>query len=295
MDSYFEIDTETNDTLQEGMSNVGHAIELPFPAPVMYVINGEAMLKQVGGAPYFGGWETDADKLLEIAPIWGKSTAPIGFSQSEKVTDAGKSLNVFTSRNILVAPIDMRKSWFKKSENSIERNQDYFPGARQHIQALCYAGEYVEGSKTIVPWGPVVLSAKGYQAKYLHYAFSDWTKNIKATRDRVAPGTPDFCFYLNIGTFGKDRFTKMVGPEGSQSPITPISVKLPEKLDENILKLCFVGKDVAKEMAAMRKDAAEWLSAWGAIASRVPAETKQPAYAGMPDGGDADDDGNIPF
>ncbi len=255
---------ETSATLNEGMQAVGAAIELPFPAPVFYVVNGDPRLKSAGGAQYYGGWATDADKLIEASVVWTENgTVPDGLERTEMMSAGNKTLDVFTARSIVVAPIDMRKSWFTQDQNgSIQRSPDYFQGARQHIQALCMLAEKHEDG-TFLAWGPCVLSAKGMQAKRLHYSFTDWSRKIASTRKKIAPDVPDFCFYLAIGTFGKERKSEMVGQQGAQSAITPIGAYLPETISEQLLESLFVGQDVADQMALIRNDAAEWLTAWG--------------------------------
>jgi hypothetical protein len=117
------------------------------------------------------------------------------------------------------------------------------------------------GNSIYQPWGPAVLSAKGFQVKNLLGSFGAWDKHTSTLRRKIAVGVPAWCFYLAVGTFGKDRHQVMVG-SGSQSPITPVGAYLPENLSEETLSKLFVGQQVAEAMVQYMDGAADWLSAW---------------------------------
>ena len=256
-----QMDEETLAASQDGMQ-VSSMIELPFPAPYLWVINGDVKLKASGGAQYFGGFSTDAEKLIEAGLPYNQTEPPAGWTREEIIAANGKSIDSFMSRSVIVAPIDFRKSWFWKTPGGIaQRSADYFQGARQHVQALVYLSGKKDGA--FVPWGPAVLSAKGFQAKNLLHAFEVWNKATDGQRKKVAPGVPAWFFYLAIGTFGPDRKTEMVGQGSQQSPITPISAYVPDVITPEQVEALFVGNDIAKEMMLTKKDAAEWLKAWG--------------------------------
>lgn len=258
-----ELDKSVSSRLNDGMQ-LGGGIELPFFAPVIWCMNGDARLKQLGGASYFGGWACKAEDI-EAAKQMG-NPIPHGFTLGDITAADGKSFAAYTSRSVLVAPIAVRTAWVTQAGT---RTAHFVQGGRQHTQAVCYlASKNGETS----PWGPVVLSAKGFQAKNLSGAFSAWSKHTASLRHKIAPDVPAWCFYLAVGTFGNDRKQVMVG-KSSQSPITPISAYLPDNLTEETMTKLFVGQKIAEAMVQYLDDSKEWLDAWNIkdSASAVPA------------------------
>ena len=251
-----ELDQNVANRLNEGMTT-GGGIELPFYAPVLWVVNGEAKLSKVGGAQFYGGWAAKEEEITACVDYG--LVVPSNLTFGDMTANDGTTFNVFTTRNVIVAPIATRKAWLKDQV----RHSSYVEGGRQHVQALCWMCNWeTDGeNKQRVSWGPVVLSAKGYQANNLVGAFKAWDKHTSAMRRKVAPGVPAWCFYLAIGTFGKERKAEQVG-KSAKSPITPIGAYLPENLNEETLTALFVGQDVAAQMADALTDAKEWLSAW---------------------------------
>lgn len=251
------LDSNISNRLNEGM-NLGGGIQLPFMAPVFFVINGDAKLKGLGGAQYFGGWAVKAEDLQDAAATG--LVIPSTYVLSEMTTSDGKTYEAYTMRSIVVAPIAVRQAWITREK---VRSPHYVEGARQHVQALCYmaikTGE--NGSATYAPWGPVVLSAKGFQAKNLIGSFGAWDKHTSSLRRKIAQGVPAWCFYLAIGTFGQQRQQVMVG-SNSQSPITPVGAYLPENLSEPTFSKLFVGQQVAEAMVQYMDGAQDWLNAW---------------------------------
>jgi hypothetical protein len=169
----------------------------------------------------------------------------------------------------MAAPIATRHRW---NEN------------RSHTQILAYMA--TKNGKEYSPWGPVVLSAKGYQARNIRQAFADWERATTPTRRDHAPGIPAWCFFAVIGTFGEERKTVMVG-KGQQSPITPIGAWIPEIMSKTHLEKTFVGKDVAERMVELKKQASEWLAEW----KKPVADTADPGEPSHEDGWDD----QIPF
>ena len=257
-----QLNQRTADALGQGM-NMGGGIELPFHAPVLWVVNGDARMRQANNALYFGGWAGKMTDIQEAQRNWDVNFLPHGFTEGEIVPGQGAAFPAYLTRSLLVAPIGLRTSWIGQGQ---ARHDHYEPGYRQHVQALVFVGAREKGG--MVPWGPVVLSAKGYQAGNITKAFKDWEKHTSAIRKTVAPGIPAWCFYLAIGTFGKDRVAIQVG-KNSQSPITPISAYLPENLDEATMESLFVTEEVAEEMATYLADAGEWLNAWGKASEKA--------------------------
>lgn len=252
------LDTNLAKKLDLGM-RAGDVVDLPFPVVYVWALNGQASYKAQGGAPYFGGWACKADELHAVSEQQG-----LALPQEWKLTTIssrdGGEFEAFTSRQAIVAPIGKRESWLHDGKRSAE----YLEGGRRHLQVLAYLAEPQgkNGSRHYVPWGPVVLTAKGYQARNLLDAFIRWDKATSQIRRKVAPGVPAWCFYLALGTFEKERHAVNVGKPGAQSPITPISAYIPERFTEELITSLFVGNEVATLMSDLQDQAADWLKAW---------------------------------
>lgn len=250
-----KLNQQTADRLGQGMA-MGGGIELPFHAPVLWVVNGDAKMRQSNNALYFGGWVGKMTDVQAAQRSWGIDFLPAGWTESEIIPNQGQAFMAYLTRSLLVAPIGLRIGWIGPGQ---ARYEQYTAGARQHVQALVFVGSREKGG--MIGWGPAVLSAKGYQAANLTKAFKDWERHTAAMRKTVAPNVPAWCFYLAVGTFGEDRSAIQVG-KSSQSPITPIGAYLPETIDEATLESLFVGEEIAEEMATYLADAGEWLNAW---------------------------------
>lgn len=237
----------------------GEAVELPFPVVYIWALNGQASYKSQGGALYYGGWACKAEDLQSTTDQQGLSI-PADWKQVTIASRDGGEFEAFTTRNLLVAPIGKRLSWLHDGK----RSSEYIEGGRRHLQVLAYMaeGRGENGRKEFVPWGPVVLTAKGYQARNLLDAFARWDKATAQIRWKSAPGVPAWCFYMALGTFGKERQSLNVGKPGAQSPITPISVYLNERYTDELLASLFVGNEVASIMSDLQDQAGDWLNAW---------------------------------
>lgn len=253
-----DIDLNLAKKLDLGM-RAGDAVELPFPVVYVWALNGQASYKSQGGALYFGGWACKSDDLQATAESQGLSI-PEDWKHVTIASRDGGEFEAYTTRNIIVAPIGKRESWLQDGK----RSADYVEGGRRHMQVLAYLaeGRGENGSKQFIPWGPVVLTAKGYQARNLLDAFARWDKATAQIRWKIAPGVPAWCFYLSLGTFGKDRQVINVGKPGTQSPITPISAYIHDRMTEELIASLFVGRQVAEQMSELQDQASDWLKAW---------------------------------
>lgn len=253
-----DLPQELGNKLKSGMETDG-GIKLPFPAPIFWVINGDAKMK-TKDAQYYGGWASkEAD--LEDALQQLKLDLPAGIELTEMSTKDGKEYGAYITRSLLVAPIAKRQAWIvTRPDGSETRKERYSDGekARQHVQILCQLA--VKTGDGIFPWSPIVLSAKGYQAMFLMNAFKEWDKHTLDLRRKIAPNAPYNLFYCAVGTFGKEREAKPVG-KNAQSPVTPIKVYLPELTDKDLERL-YVGSETANAMSIYLDDAQEWLNAW---------------------------------
>jgi hypothetical protein len=252
------VDANLAKKLDLGM-RAGEAVELPFPVVYVWALNGQASYKSQGGALYYGGWACKAEDLKSTSDQQGLAI-PGDWKQVTIASRDGGEFEAYTTRSIFVAPIGKRLSWLHDGKRSAE----YVEGGRRHLQVLAYMaeGRGENGSKQFVPWGPVVLTAKGYQARNLLDAFSRWEKATSIMRWKMAPGVPAWCFYMALGTFGKERQSVNVGKPGAQSPITPITVFIHDRFNEDLLASLFVGNEVTAIMSDLQDQASDWLNAW---------------------------------
>jgi hypothetical protein len=252
------LDSNLSKKLDQGMRS-GDTAELPFPAVFIWALNGQASYKSQAGALYYGGWACKSNDLQITADQQGLAL-PLNWQPVTISSRDGGEFAAHTTRHIVVAPIGKRLSWLHEGK----RHSAYLEGGRRHLQVLAYLADVrsADGGKEISPWGAVVLTAKGYQARNLLDAFTKWERATAQVRRKVAPGVPAWCFYMSIGTFGKDRHAVKVGKPGAQSPITPISAFVPEQITDEMIESLFVGNETAARMADLQDQAAEWLKAW---------------------------------
>lgn len=249
-----QFDPNVANKIKAGMQT-GEAVELPFPVVYLWVINGQTSYKAVGGALYYGGWACKQEQALEVAQASGLAIPDDWVEAAIALKDG--EYEGFTTRAIMVAPFGKRESWLLDGR----RHAQYVEGGRRHVQYLAYMAELRE--KTLVPWGPVVFSAKGYQARYLNDAIIAWEKATAQARMKLAPGIPASFFWMALGTFGKERQAINVGKPGAQSPITPITAYIPaDGISPEVLERRYIGSDIAAIMADKAEEAEEWLSAW---------------------------------
>lgn len=247
---------DTANRLNGGMQT-GNSIELPYFTPKFWVVNGDPRLRAVGGAQFFGGFAVTVEDWQKACEELGiEVCTPPGFIQTETETQDGKTLEVFMSRNLIVAPIANRVTWTNADG---QRFNAYAPGTRQHAQVIAYMARKLEDG-TFDTFGPIMITAKGFQAKNVLDSFGAWDRATKQVRGKVAPGVPAWCFYLSVGTFG-ERKQVLVG-KGAQSPITPITAYIPKEINGELLERLFVGQEVAETMLVYLEDAEEWLHAY---------------------------------
>jgi hypothetical protein len=257
-----ELDSQLARKLEQGM-RTGDSTELPFPVVYIWALNGQGSYRSEGGALYYGGWASKSEDLQDAAEAQNldlpKDWVPVTISSRD-----GGEFEAYTARNIIIAPIGKRLSWLHDGK----RSSAYVEGGRRHLQILAYLAENRGESEEprFKSWGPVVLTAKGYQARNVLDALARWEKATASIRRKVAPQIPAWCFYLSLGTYEKERQAINVGKPGAQSPITPITAYIPEKLTEKLMEDLFVGSEVANAMSEYHDQASDWLKAWSAEA-----------------------------
>lgn len=244
--------------LDKGM-RTGDSVDLSFPVVYIWALNGQSSYKSQGGALYYGGWAAKSEDLHAITDQQGIEV-PADWKQVTISSRDGGEFEAYTARHIIVAPFGKRISWLYDGK----RSADYIEGGRRHLQVLAYMAEArgENGSRQFIPWGPVVLTAKGYQARNLLDGFARWEKATAQIRWKVAPGVPAWCFYMSLGTYGKERQAMNVGKPGAQSPITPITAYIHDRFNEELMGSLFVGQEVAEHMAELQDQASDWLNAW---------------------------------
>jgi hypothetical protein len=276
-------DQSITQKLNTGM-NISEGVSLPFPVVYFWTINGQSNYKAQGGALYHGGW---ASKLEEVQAVCDMASVeiPMGMQMATMSTKDGNEYEALITRDLWVAPIAKRESW--RIEN--KRFSHYIEGARRHLQVLVYMFEKsVDENRQVHvgPWGPAVLSAKGYQARNLLDALTQWDKATAQIRMRIAKGAPAYMFRMCLGTFGKERKVIQVGKTAT-SPITPVGAYIPDSLTDEKLADLFVGNEILTIMSEYQDQAQEWLNEWKKSSSESPAETEPAASPDL--------DENMPF
>jgi hypothetical protein len=224
----------------------GDRVELPFAHLRLYWHNGYPQAEKTG-AKYFGGWFCGADDFVNDLALLGKSDAPYGFTGPETWTSRdSKDYSTYSARAVYAAPIVTRLNWIKRLDG----------GQASHLGILVYLAT-VE-NKVLVPYGPAVLYAKSYSAKYVQDAFKQWVSDTAQIRADVAPGVPVSMFYVPVGTFGDKRTQESVG-KLQTSPIVPCQYGKQGQWNEKTLEGHFVGDEIGAAMLELKAQAEEWL------------------------------------
>ncbi len=245
----------------DGSMKTRSAVELPFPCPAFYVINGNPDLEALNNSLYFGGWACSNDNLKKANEKWEDIPEKIPGLYEIKRTSKGAQYYVQSARSIIFASIGMRMYSVLK-ENGMERRVAPFTkGATPGIQVLGVLG-YKNEQKQIQPWAPVMLTSSGYQCNHIQSAFTAWRKAITPHVKKLVPDFSDSVlnlFWMYIGTFGEQKQIP-VGKGSDQKYITPMNAFIPESLDENKVQNMYVGDPMAEFMADIHEQAQEWLN-----------------------------------
>jgi len=245
-----------------GTMQSGQKIELPFPAPPFNILNGDPKFEELQNIMYFGGFDSSIQNLKAAVEQWENCPFPIpGFTEKELTKD-GKKVPSVISRVLIVAPIRMRQfsKYTDPVTKKVKRVAPFTKGARPALQVLAYLA-YLNESKTVTPWAPILITATGYQVNHVTKAFSDWKKAIQPFMNDIAPGMPSDVtnlFWMRIGTFGKAAHFE---PHG-ESIITPVSSYIPDDLTAAKVESQYVGNDMAEFMASLVVQSDEWANAY---------------------------------
>lgn len=246
-------------TVKDGLTEEG--IRLPFPVAVLRWLNGDAKQKKSGDPTYFGGWAVSADSMDDLAAQSGIGIHS-SFTLASLVNNDGKEYEAYISRNIVVAVCAKRKQWGDKGS---------------HVQWVALAAELSQDKTYFTAWAPVMLTAKGYSAKFIEDALNVWDSATAAARREHASGMPSNFFWAAIGTFGTEPIFESVG-KAQKSTITPCKTWLPKEFNDAVITRHFVGADNMKRMAELTKLSEDWRKAWkdGEKASSAPENFGEP-------------------
>jgi hypothetical protein len=262
-DNYFDAPEETTNALNQGMQ-MGGGIELPFQSPYLWWMNGQANMRALATtqpASYYGGWSVDGDSWDAACEEY-KKLRGVPMTPAELTSRNGKDYKAYITRHVFVAPISYRSAWVLTNEatGTTTRHGHYVEGARQHVQLLALM--FSKDTDTqYAPWGPVVLSAKGFQAQKLMDSAKDWDRFLSKIRRQHAPKIPPFGFLMCLGTFGNELKQETVG-KGAKSSITPLQMATPKEATLDLLKKLYVGSGGLVLMADYLEQAKPWLEAW---------------------------------
>lgn len=277
----------------DGNMNDRTAVELPFPCPPFFIVNGDEKLEALKNVQYFGGFACGAEKLQFAAEHWQDIPFPIpAFQKINLAVKGGVKVEVLASRSLIVAPIGIREYSSIKSDTGRKRVAPFTKGARPGIQALCVLGCRDE-QNVIHPWAPVMLTASGYQVNHLKEAFASWRKAIKPLVQKLIPeeGTNSTLnlFWMFVGTFG-ERKQEIVGKGSDSQFITPVTSYIPDDLDEKKVESLYVGYPVAEFMADLSNQSKEWLSVFAKMTQpgQQPRQQAQPNFDEPPPPYDSD-------
>lgn len=258
-----------------GSMDTNQGVQLPFVAPMMWWKNGEAALKptqEIKDARRFGGWGISEEEIANAS-----LTLPQNFHVFEMSGNNG-SYNAYLARWVYAAPICRRFSWFQKPDGNWTSK----------LNILVYMAGMDE-NKNIDPFGPIVVTAKGFSGKYIDDAFKKFSTLTATLRD----GDPPNYFYHPIGTFAADPvFEKITGKGGASSPITPCQLFVADAgYTNNDLDNYFVGEEIAAEMVDLHEQSKEWLTDWNKKKPNNQQENDDPNLAMM----EAEESDDFPY
>lgn len=245
----FDIPQDINEAAKGSLNTANAGVPLPFAAPELWWKNGETALgqvKEIKDARRFGGWGL-SEEALENQP-GPMPPLPEAWQLFDLTNSKGKDYKAYLLRTIWVAPIARRYGWFE------------FEGkASSRVNYLCYLGTFSQGAP-VVPWGPVVLSAKSFAGIDLDNAFKAFATKTASIRKTTGANF----FYTPLGTWGDEvKYSTRTGKNGSSSSVTPVQLYEPKDgWTQKHLEAAFVGADIARDMMTLKEQAAPWLDDW---------------------------------
>ena len=253
---YFDVPEE--DVEDARSVQISDRVTLPFPNLFLWWKNGSMQAAKDKTVRYHGGWAANIDETNETLAQMMLDDLPVYFTEPMSFTNRdGNEFQVYTARYVPIAVIDRRKAWFERDSG----------GRYSKVQILGYMADLDKDNKEFVPWGPVVLSARGYSSMHMERAFQRWqtvTAQARAKFSKSNKPLPAWIFYALVGTVSSERITESVGSGNQTSMITPCKVRepSPDEMTFEKMQKWFVGHEVVQEMNELRALADEWLHAW---------------------------------
>lgn len=253
--------------------------------PLLQWVNGDVKMKKSGGVAYTGGWfisEENAGGLEQIAG-WTKDTLS---------TSNGTEIPGFFKRDIKIAIIHSRRRWMVRQQ---DQRPTWFPW-KNYDKALAVAGTgkpsgneqllvWVEGLEALNPCvvtfrGMVGMEFSGGQGSDgVIGAFGKRVITVANAALRAQGRKEQFpyrAFYLPVGPQRDSTgtpLTKMVGPKGSQSPVTlPALLGVSMKPDVAEISKLFVGKELLANLNILWTENLDWLHAWDTLRNNAQAQ-----------------------
>lgn len=246
--SGFPVPQEYQEQFKGSMSD-NKGVKLPFPAPTLWWMNGNAAFKntkEIEDARRFGGFGISKEDIEEQG---------IPAAQTWKLHDLtntkGDQYAAYLCRTAWVAPIARRFAWFE--------NEGKW---RSSLNILAYLA-IMDANKKFTPYGAVILSAKSFTGNALDKCFKDFaTKTAELRGDTLT----NF-FFHPIGTWGNEvKLEEIKGKGGASSTITPPQLYIPKDgYTAEHLQQWFVPNALPEVLADMRDykaNAQEWLDDW---------------------------------
>jgi len=266
---------------------------LPKYIPTFYWGNGNPQLKESHPVLYHGGWKTDKETFDQIISGYGKPYPPV-LEEFTGISDSNTSYDVYGSRHIFVMPIKYVKLWGVMDDSDrIKLSKEYTDGSRSDLRWLSLFADKV--GDEYIPWGPVILKARGLQSQNIVNAVQSWKKYTASARDilttqlREAGKWTDSkpisekWFWMPIGTFGKEPNFQRVGSGNKTSLVSPIVTYTGESaMNPKVLETLYVGEKALVEAAHMLDETKEWFDRWDDDA--VGVEEKETVEAPPVDG-----------
>jgi hypothetical protein len=248
----FDLDNEIINNVKGSWAAGEQGVQLPFSTVLFWWKRGGD--DRADGTQKYGGWVASYENVIEN----GGGEIPSKLSQEQFQNYSGDLYEVYTTRNIAIAPIGKRFKWTYRSLP--DGSKDPSDKGRGHLQVLGLSS-FLNEQKEHVLWQPVILSAKGLSAKSLQDALADWDRKTIALRASECNGLPSNFFWVHLGTFGKEVKKLQVGRGNKSNYITPIQIFMPE-LNIDYLNKVYVGKNAAITMSVLAEQSQDWLKEW---------------------------------
>lgn len=265
-------------TAFQGNMTENGKVELPFPVPAFWIVNGDKKLAALKSYQYFGGFACAADKVKTASEHWDPIPPfPIPGYTADKLPQAsGPEMDVIASRKLIIAAIGMREysTITDPSSGNVRRVPPFTKGARPGMQVLCLLGYKENQASPITPWAPILITAKGYQTNHVKTAIMNWRKTIKPHVQKLIPGANDSIlnlFWMYIGTFGDAANFQTVGIAPNVKSITPIVAHIPDEITEKQVENMYVGEPIAEFMADLSEQSQDWLKVFKQPQANTPA------------------------